>query len=143
MMVAIKKRRCDIVVVWRFDRLARSVSHLVEFLSECDVRNIEFVSFTEGVDTRTPIGKALFVIAGAFAELESALARERVQAGIDAYMAKGGRIGRERHALTQDQYLDAIDRYGGIRAAARGLTEELGLTTPISPSTVSRRSKEA
>lgn len=142
MLAKLQKGKCDVVVVWRFDRLARSVSHLIGFLHECEIRNVDFVSVCEGIDTHTPLGKCMFTIAGAMAEMESALARERAQAGIDAARARGTKFGRKARDLTPAQAKDAYDRYGGVRAAARGLTEERNLDKPISAATVSRRLKE-
>src|ERR1051325_8874947 len=78
-----RKRRFDVVLVFRFDRLARSVKHLVMALEEFHALGIDFVSLNESIDTSTPMGKMVFTILAAVAELERALIRERVQAGVD------------------------------------------------------------
>jgi len=87
------RRRFDAVVVWRFDRFARSVSHLLRALG------IEFVSLSEQVDTSTPTGKMIFTVLGAVAELERSLIAERVRAGLRNARAKGRRLGRPRKAV--------------------------------------------
>jgi DNA invertase Pin-like site-specific DNA recombinase len=88
------KRRFDVVCVWRFDRFARSVSHLLRALETFKSLEIEFVSFSEQMDTSTPAGKMVFTVLGAVAELERSLIVERVRAGIRNARAKGKRIGR-------------------------------------------------
>jgi len=88
------RRRFDAVVVWKFDRFARSVSHLLRALETFRALGIEFVSLSEQVDTSTPTGKMVFTVLGAVAELERALIVERVKAGMRNARAKGRRIGR-------------------------------------------------
>jgi DNA invertase Pin-like site-specific DNA recombinase len=90
------RRRFDAVVVWKFDRFARSVSHLLRALETFQTLRIEFVSLTEGVDTSTPMGKMVFTVLGAVAELERSLIVERVKAGLRNARAKGKRLGRPR-----------------------------------------------
>ena len=89
-------RRFDAVVVWRFDRFARSVSHLLRALETFKVLGIEFVSLSEQVDTSTPTGKMVFTVLAAVAELERSLVVERVRAGLRNAKAKGKRLGRPR-----------------------------------------------
>src|SRR5215471_3702382 len=81
LMLDAQRRRFDVVVVWKFDRFARSVSHLLRALENFQALGIEFVSLTEGVDTSTPAGKMVFTVLGAVAELERSLIVERVKAG--------------------------------------------------------------
>jgi DNA invertase Pin-like site-specific DNA recombinase len=88
------RRRFDAVVVWRFDRFARSVSHLLRALENFKALGIEFVSLSEQVDTSTPTGKMVFTVLGAVAELERSLIAERVKAGLRNARAKGKRLGR-------------------------------------------------
>lgn len=88
------KRRFDVLVVWRFDRFARSVSHLLRALETFRALGIEFVSLSEQVDTSTPTGKMIFTVLGAVAELERSLIAERVRAGLRNARAKGKRLGR-------------------------------------------------
>ena len=105
-------RRCkfDVVMVWAFDRMARSVRHFLEVLDELNHLQIEFVSFRENIDTGGPLGRALVVIIGAIAELERNLIIERVRAGMRRAKLEGRRIGREplnvdRQALLRDRAL--------------------------------------
>jgi DNA invertase Pin-like site-specific DNA recombinase len=93
------RRHFDAVVVWRFDRFARSVSHLLRALETFRSLGIEFVSLSEQVDTSTPAGKLVFTVLGAVAELERSLITERVRAGIRNARAKGKRLGRPRSGV--------------------------------------------
>jgi len=90
------RRRFDAVVVWKFDRFARSVSHLLRPLETFRGLGIEFVSLSEQVDTCTPTGKMVFTVLGAVAELERGLIAERVRAGLRSAKAQGVRLGRPR-----------------------------------------------
>jgi DNA invertase Pin-like site-specific DNA recombinase len=93
------KRRFDVVCVWRFDRFARSVSHLLRALETFKALGIEFVSYSEQMDTSTPAGKMVFTVLGAVAELERSLIVERVRAGLRNARANGKTLGRPRVAL--------------------------------------------
>ena len=93
------RRRFDAVVVWRFDRFARSVSHLLRALETFKALGIEFVSLLEQVDTTTPTGRMVFTVLGAVAELERSLTAERVRAGLRNARAKGKQLGRPRVSL--------------------------------------------
>jgi len=99
LMADASKRRFDIVAVWRFDRFARSTSHLLRALEQFRALGIDFVSFSENVDTSTPTGKMVFTLLGAVAELERSLIAERVRAGLRNAVAKGKRLGRPRARL--------------------------------------------
>jgi DNA invertase Pin-like site-specific DNA recombinase len=90
------RRRFNAVVVWKFDRFARSVSHLLRALEDFQAQGIEFVSLSEQLDTSTPTGKMVFTVLGAVAELERSLIAERVRAGLRNARAKGKRLGRPR-----------------------------------------------
>jgi DNA invertase Pin-like site-specific DNA recombinase len=94
LMADAHRRRFDAVVVWKFDRFARSVSHLLRALETFKAQGIEFVSFSEQLDTSTPAGKLVFTVLGAVAELERSLIVERVRAGLRNAKAKGKRLGR-------------------------------------------------
>src|SRR5882724_1534370 len=99
MMQDAHERRFDVVVVWRFDRFARSVSHLLRALETFNSLGIQFVSLSEQVDTSTPTGKMVFTVLGAVAELERNLIVERVRAGLRHARAKGKRLGRPRKSI--------------------------------------------
>jgi hypothetical protein len=94
LMVDAGRRRFDVVIVWRFDRFARSVSHLLRALEQFQALGIDFLSLSKNVDTSTPTGKMVFTILGAVAELERSLIVECVKAGIRNARAKGKKIGR-------------------------------------------------
>src|SRR5271169_6604309 len=118
------RRYFDAVVVWRFDRFARSVSHLLKALENFRALGIEFVSLSEQVDTSTPTGKMVFTVLGAVAELERSLIAERVKAGLRNARAKGKRLGRPPVAV------DAA-RIGALRAHGRSWREivaEMGIS---------------
>jgi DNA invertase Pin-like site-specific DNA recombinase len=117
------RRRFDAVVVWRFDRFARSVSHLLRALETFKSLGIEFVSLSEQVDTSTPTGKMVFTVLGAVAELERSLIVERVRAGLRNAKAKGKSLGRPRVAV--DAARIAVLRSQGLSWAKIG--ERLGL----------------
>jgi DNA invertase Pin-like site-specific DNA recombinase len=93
----------DAVIVWKFDRFARSVSHLLRALETFQALGIEFVSLTEGVDTSTLTGKMIFTVLGAVAELERSLIQERVKAGLRNAKAKGKHVGRPKVTLDASQ----------------------------------------
>src|SRR6202453_820626 len=90
------RRRFDALVVWKFDRFARSVSHLLRALETFNALGVQFVSLSEQVDTSTPMGKMVFTVLGAVAELERNLIVERVRAGLRHARAKGKRLGRPK-----------------------------------------------
>lgn len=99
LMADAHKRRFDVVAVWKFDRFARSVSHLLRALDTFRVLGIEFVSLSESLDTATPAGRMVFTVLGAVAELERSLIAERVRAGLRNAKAKGRKLGRPRIAV--------------------------------------------
>jgi DNA invertase Pin-like site-specific DNA recombinase len=121
------RRRFDIVIVWRFDRFARSVSHLLRALETFNSLGIAFVSLSEQMDTTTPTGKMIFTVLGAVAELERSLIVERVRAGLRNARAKGRTLGRPRAAV------DAA-RIGRLRTAGhtvREIAAELGYSRSL------------
>ena len=105
-----RRGRFQVLVVWSFDRLGRSVRHFLEVLDELNHLNIEFISFRENIDTSGPLGRAMVVILGAIAELERNLIIERVRAGMRRAKLEGQRIGRpklivDREAVVRDRQL--------------------------------------
>ena len=94
LMRAARHHEFDCVLVWKFDRFARSVAHLLKALEEFHHLGIRFISVQDQVDTESPMGKAMFTVDGAMAELESALISERVKAGMEAAKARGKHLGR-------------------------------------------------
>ncbi len=96
LLAACRKRCIDAVVVYRYDRFARSLRQLVNALEEFRSLGIEFISLHEGVDTSTPNGRLVFGIFASIAEFERELIRDRVKSGIAAARSKGKRLGRPR-----------------------------------------------
>lgn len=94
LMEAARRREIECVIVWKFDRFARSASHLIQALDEFNHLGIRFISVQDQIDTSSPIGKAMFTIVAAFAELEASFMSERIQAGMEAARAEGKHIGR-------------------------------------------------
>lgn len=88
----------DTLVVWKLDRIARSLTHLLELVGELEAKGAKFKSLTEGIETQTPAGRLLFHMIGSLAQFERDLIRERTQAGVDAAKARGTPFGR-KHKL--------------------------------------------
>jgi DNA invertase Pin-like site-specific DNA recombinase len=127
LMADAKRGRFDVVVVWRFDRLARSVRQLVNALEEFRGLGIDFVSHQEAVDTSTPMGKAMFTMIAAMAEFERPLICERVMAGIEHARQRGTKSG---NALGRPKVVFRRDRAAELRQAGRSWREianELGV----------------
>jgi len=117
LMADAHRRRFDSVLCWKFDRFARSVSHLLRALDTFRSLGIDFISFSEQLDTSTPTGKMVFTVLGAVAELERSLIVERVRAGMRNARVKGRRIGRPpRTCLNQDARRSIFEAYamGGV-----------------------------
>lgn len=89
-----RKRKFDMVLVWRFDRFARSTRHLVDALYTFKNLNIDFVSYQENIDTSSPLGEAIFTIIGAMSKLERDIIAERVKGGLRKAIANGTKLGR-------------------------------------------------
>ena len=99
LMADARRHEFHAVLVWKFDRFARSVSHLLRALETFQALGIDFVSLSESLDTSTPTGKMVFTVLGAVSELERNLIIERVKAGLRNARAKGKRLGRPRVIL--------------------------------------------
>src|SRR5579864_6859380 len=124
LLVACRKRRVDAVIVYRYDRFARSLRQLVNALEEFRSLGIEFISLHEGVDTSTPNGRLVFGIFASIAEFERELIRDRVKSGIAAARAKGKRLGRPR--VIADAARIAALRDSG--ASWSTITQQLGVS---------------
>jgi len=96
MLKRIRNKEFNSVVVWRLDRLGRSLKHLLQLIEEFAKRKVAFVSLTEGFDTSTPQGELFFHIAGAFAQFERRLIQERINAGLDRAKQEGIILGRPK-----------------------------------------------
>lgn len=96
MLADAKRGKFRILLVWKLDRLGRSLAHLVRLLEDLPACNVELVSFSEGLDFTTTTGKLLYQMLSAFAEFERDCIRERVRSGLRNARAKGKRLGRPR-----------------------------------------------
>ena len=119
-----RKRRFDTVLVWRFDRFARSTKHLILALEEFRNLGIDFVSFQENIDTSSPLGSAIFTIISAVAQLERDIIAERVKAGLRRAKENGKKLGRPKVKVDLDQ-VKALHSQG---YSTRAIAQELGLT---------------
>jgi len=107
-----RRGRFEIVLVWSFDRVARSVKHFLEVLDELNHLNIALVSFRENIDTGGPLGRAMMVIVGAISELERSIIVERVKSGMRRARLEGRQIGRARLDVDREQVVS--DRRSGM-----------------------------
>jgi DNA invertase Pin-like site-specific DNA recombinase len=117
----------DTLVVWRLDRLGRSLRHLIDTVTVLADRGVAFRSLTEQIDTSTPGGKLIFHIFGALAEFERDLIRERKVAGLAAARARGRRGGRPR-VLTEQKLAVARDMYDSRRYTVAAIAQTLGVS---------------
>src|SRR5215468_2068588 len=113
MILDAKRRKFDVVVCWRLDRLGRNLRHLITLLDELQALGIAFVSMGEGIDCTTPAGRLQLHVLAALAEFERGRIQERVKAGLQRARAQGTRLGRPRKARATV----AIPG-GSVRAAA-------------------------
>jgi DNA invertase Pin-like site-specific DNA recombinase len=125
LMADAHRRKFDVVIVWRFDRFARSVSHLLRALETFNALGIAFVSLSEQMDTTTPAWKMVFTILGAVAELERSLIVERVRAGLRNARAKGKRLGRPRKVVDARRITSLRAQGLSLRSIATQLGVEL------------------
>ena len=125
LMTGARRRDFDIVLVWRFDRFARSSRHLVDALETFRSLGVQFVSFQEQIDTGSPMGEAMFTIIATMAQLERNLIRERVKMGLRNAREKGKRLGRPNQWGEEE-----LQRVADLRRAGksiRSISEELGI----------------
>lgn len=124
------------VLVWKFDRFARSVSHLLQAIESFTELGIDFISLTEQFDTSTPIGRAMLAVIGAMAQLERDLIRERVVAGIERARKKGVRLGRPRKVCHRDQ---VVSLRIANNMSFRKIGKKLGISTGLAHSIYSEQ----
>lgn len=103
MLQRIRKKEFDAVLVWRLDRLGRSLKHLLQLIEEFKKKNVAFISLIEGFDTSTAQGELFFHIAGAFAQFERRLIQERINAGLEIARANGKKLGRPKGSKDKKQ----------------------------------------
>ena len=126
------RRRFDAVLVWKLDRLARSVRHLTTLASEFEALGVDLIVLGQAIDTSTPTGRLLFHVLGSIAEFEGDLIRERVVAGMRAAQRQGRRVGRPCRLSGGDR-----ERIRRLRQSGRSLRAIAALLS-VSKSTVSR-----
>jgi DNA invertase Pin-like site-specific DNA recombinase len=134
LMADARRRQFDGVVCWRFDRFARSTSHLLRALEEFEALALDFVSLRESIDTSTPTGKMVFTVLAAIAELERNTIAERVRAGQKAARRRGVRFGRP----VVEVDTNAVGKLREQGLSWRDVAEQLGI-----PKDTARRHYEA
>ena len=120
-------RKGDTLVVWKLDRLARSLRQLIETVEMLHQRGIGFVSVTEAIDTTTPGGKMIFHVVGALAEIERDLIKERTNAGLASAKARGVQLGRPR-AMTDSQIAVARSLKAAGELSSGKIAHHLGVS---------------
>ncbi len=118
-----EKRRFSVVLVWRFDRFARSTKHLILALEEFRNLGVDFVSYQENIDTSSPLGSAIFTIISAVAQLERDIIAERVKAGLRRAKASGKRLGRPQGTALD---IEAASKLRSKGLGLRQIAEKLG-----------------
>ena len=122
-------RKGDTLVVWRLDRLGRSLKDLIEWLNYLDTEGVALKNLQESIDTSTPTGKLIFHIFGALAEFERHLIVERTQAGLSAARARG-RLGGRPKTLDADKKQVVIDLYNERKLPVKKICEMMGISKP-------------
>ena len=128
LLSACRRRQVDVVLVWRLDRLGRSLKHLIMMLDELQSLGVAFVALHEQIDCTTATGQLMLHLLGAFAEFERALIRERVKAGLAHARAKGQRLGRPRLEID-------LARVESLRKDGRSI-RQIAQTLHVSPASV-------
>ncbi|WP_353614238.1 recombinase family protein [Mangrovibacter phragmitis] len=122
-------RAGDTLVVWRMDRLSRSLKDLIEMVTLLESKGIGLKSLQEAIDTSSSSGKLIFHIFGALAEFERTLIRERTQAGLQAARARGRKGGRPK-ALNKDKQALAVKLYDEKKHTVNQICEMMGISKP-------------
>jgi DNA invertase Pin-like site-specific DNA recombinase len=125
---AANRREFDIIMAWSVDRLGRSLQHLVGFLDDIHAKGVDLYLHMQNIDTSTPSGKAMFQMAGVFAEFERSMIQERVRAGLNRARAQGTVLGRPKVAASVET------RIRRERAKGKGIlkiAKELGVGTSV------------
>ncbi len=126
LMADARKRLFDAVLVWRFDRFARSTKHLITALEEFRYLGIAFISYQENIDTASPLGKAVFTMVAAFAEMERNIIVERIKGGIRKAREQGKRVGRR--PFTDAEVLGTVRRMKAQGSSVRAIAKALKLS---------------
>lgn len=130
-------RKGDTLVVWKLDRVARSINNLLEIMKELEERGIRFRSITEGVETETPTGKMILVVMGALAQFERDLIVERTRAGVKAALERGVKFGADYKIQPEEipKIWKLVNEQGRTVASVARQYE-------VTPQTITRRLKE-
>ncbi len=122
LLKAANRREFDIIMAWSVDRLGRSLQHLVVFLDDIHAKGVDLYLHQQNIDTSTPSGKAMFQMAGVFAEFERSMIQERVRAGLKRARDQGKTLGRPRVTEAVEDRIKRERAQGkGILAIAREL----------------------
>ena len=124
LMTDARRRRFDSVLVARFDRFARSTRHLIQALEEFNALGVDFISLSESLDTSTPMGKMVYTVIAAVAELERSLIRERVLMGLERAKAQGKQLGRPPTEVDEE----AICRLREKGISLRDIGKKMGVS---------------
>lgn len=141
MMDAAFERKFDIVLVWKLDRLGRSLKEIINILDKLKEKNIDFVCLTQKIDTTTSSGKLMFHIIGAFAEFERDLISERVKLGLERAKRNGVKLGRPK--VDEELIQEALEMREVHNASIRTISEKTGLSIgKVHEILVNRRSND-
>lgn len=121
-------REGDTLVIWKLDRLGRSVKHLVDLVGELHAREVQFQSLTDAIDTSTPSGRFFFHVMASLAEMERELTVERTRAGLEVARRLGRKGGRKRQMT--DSKIASAKRLLASGVPARDVAKDLGVSVP-------------
>jgi DNA invertase Pin-like site-specific DNA recombinase len=124
LLAAVRQRQIDVVLVWRYDRFARSTQALVNTLHELHRVGVDFISYQEHIDTTTPQGEMIFTVMASLAQFERAFISERVKAGMARTRAQGKRISRAPIPLGVQERIAALYRQG---VSIHRMSKQLGI----------------
>jgi DNA invertase Pin-like site-specific DNA recombinase len=124
----LRRRKIDVVVVWKLDRLARSLRQLLTIGEECQSLGVDLVSLRQNIDTTLPAGRLTFQILGAVAEFERELLRERVKAGMSQARRTGKHVGRPALGRFHVADIERIRRLRSEGASVRKLAKDFDTT---------------
>ena len=122
-------RSGDVIIVWRLDRLGRSLKHLIDWFSELESKEVHFQSLQEKIDTNSPTGKLVFHLFGALAEFEKNLIQERTKAGLSAARARG-RLGGRPQKLDRAKKALTVKLYEEKNSSVQEICKMMGISKP-------------
>lgn len=124
MLADARKGKFDVILVWKLDRIGRSLKHLVNLLAELESLGVSLVSLSDSLDLTTPQGKLMFAIVGAMAEFERSLIRERVKAGLRNAVSRGKKLGRPEKDFDRGRVKNLREQ--GV--SWKGIAKKLGIS---------------